>query len=57
VDFRQILEKILEFDQGIRFAAIFDRFGTLKEKIQRDGTSLMMDEYETVNMLREEGSS
>ena len=57
MDFRQILENIVEFDQRVRFAAIFDRFGTLKEKIQRDGTSLMMDEYDTKNMLREEVSS
>ena len=57
MDFRQILENIMDLDQGIRFAAIFDRFGTVKEKIQRAGTSLMMDEYDTENMLREEGSS
>ena len=57
MDFKQTLENILKLDQRIRFAAIFDRFGTLKEKIQRDGISLMMDENDTVNMLREEGSS
>lgn len=57
MNFKEILEKILEFDQDIRFAAVFDRFGTIKEKVQRDNTSLVLSEFETQNMLREAASS
>lgn len=57
MDFKEILEKILQFDNDIRFAAVFDRFGTIKEKVQRDNTSLMMNEFDTQNMLREAASS
>ncbi len=52
MNFKQLLEKILDFDQNIRFAAIFDRYGVIREKAQRDGTSPMLDEYDTQNMLR-----
>jgi len=52
LNFKQLLEKILDFDQNIRFAAIFDRYGVIREKVQRDGTSPMLDEYDTQNMLR-----
>ena len=54
---KQLLEKIMESDQSIRFVAIFDRFGMIKEKIHRDGASLMMDEWETQDMLRESADS
>ena len=50
MNFKQLLEKILDFDQNIRFAAIFDRYGVIREKAQRDGTSPMLDEYDTQNM-------
>ena len=57
MNFKQLLEKIMESDQNIRFAAIFDRYGMVREKIPRDGTSQMMDEFDTQNMLREAASS
>ena len=57
MNFKQLLEKIMESDQNIRFAAIFDRYGMVREKITRDGTSQMMDEFDTQNMLREAASS
>jgi len=53
MSFKQILERIVKSNQSIRFAAVFDRFGSINEKIHRDGASLMMDEYQTQNMLRE----
>ena len=46
MNFKQLLEKISKFDHNIGFTAVIDRYGMVKEKIQRDGTSSMMDEYE-----------
>ncbi len=57
MNFKQLLEKIIESDKNIRFAAIFDRYGIVREKIPRDDTSQMLDEYDTQNMLREAASS
>ncbi len=57
MNFRQLLEKIIESDKNIRFAAVFDRYGIVREKIPRDDISQMLDEYETQNMLREAASS
>ena len=57
MDCKDFLEKILEADNDIRFAAVFDRFGTIKEKVLRDDTSLVMDEFDTQTMLREAASS
>ena len=57
MNFRQLLEKIIESDKNIRFAAVFDRYGIVREKIHRDDTSQMLDEYENQNMLREAASS
>ena len=54
---KKILERILEFDKEIRFAAIFDRFGTIIEKVQRNNTSLVLDEFETQTMLRSAANS
>jgi predicted DNA-binding protein YlxM (UPF0122 family) len=56
VDFKQIVEEIIGFDKNIRFVAIFDRYGTIIEKVQNDGMSLMIDEYDTQSMLREAAS-
>jgi len=57
MNFRQILEKIIESDKNIRFAAVFDRYGIVREKIPREDIAQMLDEYETQNMLREAASS
>ena len=57
MDFNKLLENVINSDQSIRFAAVFDRFGNIKEKNHRNDTSLMMDEYDTQNMLREAASS
>lgn len=56
MDFKQIVEEIIGFDQNIRFVAVFDRYGTVIEEVCSDGASLMMDEYETQSMLREAAS-
>ncbi len=56
MNFKELLETIIQSNQDIRFTAIFDRYGTIKEKIQKDETSPMLDEYETKTMLREAAS-
>ena len=56
MNFKQLLVKIIESDSHIRFAAVFDRYGTIMRKIYRDGTVQMMDEIDTQNMLREAAS-
>ena len=56
MNFKQLLKIIIESDEHIRFAAIFDRYGMIKEKIQGDEVLPMLDEYETQNMLREAAS-
>ena len=57
MEFKSFLDKIIDSDSSLRFAAVFDRYGTIKEKSHKDGASLMMDEYETQNMLREAANS
>ncbi|MFQ5440607.1 MAG: hypothetical protein ACE5DL_04000 [Nitrosopumilaceae archaeon] len=57
MNYTQLLEKVMESDSKIRFVAIFDRHGMIIEKFYRDGTPMIMEEYETQNMLREAASS
>jgi hypothetical protein len=57
MEFKQLLDKLIDSNPSLRFAAVFDRYGTIKEKSHKDGASLMMDEYETQNMLREAANS
>jgi hypothetical protein len=56
MDFKKIVDEIIRFDNNIRFVAIFDRYGTIIEKVHSDGTSLMIDEFDTQSMLREAAS-
>ena len=56
MEFNQLLEKILKAQKSIRFAAVFDKYGTIIEKIQRKDTTPLIDKYETQNMLREAAS-
>ena len=54
---RQFLEKIIDSDPSIRFAAVFDRFGTIKDKLHRNDSPLFLSEFDTQIMLREAASS
>ena len=56
MNFKELLEKLIESNEHIRFVAIFDRFGMILEKVRKDETIQMLDEYETQTMLREAAS-
>lgn len=56
MNFKELLEMIIKLSEDIRFTAIFDKYGMIVEKIRRDETSLMLDEYDTQTMLREAAS-
>jgi len=57
-NYKQLLEKIIQSDDIIRFTAICDTsFGTIEEKLQRDGQSLLLNEYDTDKLVREGVSS
>jgi len=57
MDFKHLLNKIINLDQNIRFALIFDSLGKIIYKDQRSGLSLILDGVETQNMVREASSS
>jgi len=57
-NYKQLLEKIIQSDDIIRFTAICDaNFGTIEEQLQRDGQTLLLSEYDTDKLIREGVSS
>lgn len=52
-----LLKKIVEIDDSVRFAAICNKFGEITSKFPRDGVTLHLNEYETSKLLREACSS
>jgi len=56
-NYKKLLEKIIQSDDIVRFASICDRFGTIEEKLQRDGQSLLLNEYDTDKLVKEGASS
>ena len=57
-NYKKLLEKIIQSDGIIRFTAICNTsFGTIEEKLQRDGQSLLLSEYDTDKLVREGVSS
>ena len=53
----QLLKKIVELDDSIRFGAICNKFGEITAKFPRDGITLHLNEYETSKLLREASNS
>ncbi len=53
----QLLKKIVELDDSIRFGAICNKFGEITSKFPRDGVTLHLNDYETSKLLREACSS
>jgi hypothetical protein len=52
-NYKQLLEKIIQSDDIIRFTAICDtNFGTIEEQLQRDGQTLLLSEYDTDKLIR-----
>ena len=56
-NYKNLLEKIIQSDDVIRFALICNEFGTIDEKSQRNGESLLLSEYDTDKLVREGVSS
>ena len=57
INYKNLLEKIIQSDNVIRFALICNEFGTIEEKSQRNGGSLLLSEYDTDKLVREGVSS
>ena len=53
----QLLKKIVELDDSIRFGAICNKFGEITSKFPRDGVTLHLNDYETSKLLREASNS
>jgi len=56
-NYKKLLEKIIQSDDIVRFASICDRFGTIEEKLQRGGQSLLLNEYDTDKLVSGGASS
>ncbi len=46
-NYKDLLEKIIQSNDTIRLAAICGTFGTISEKVQRDGITLLLNEKDT----------
>ena len=53
----QILEKIIQNENNVRFGAICNRHGEITTKNLRPGITSHLNEYETSKLLREAASS
>ena len=52
INYKKLLEKIIQSNDIIRFALICDQSGAVKEKLPRDGLSLLLDEYDTDKLMK-----
>jgi len=52
-DYKEILEKIIQSDKMVRFAIIYDRFGSIEVKLEREGQHLLLNENDTDSLARE----
>ena len=53
----QLIKKIVDLDNSIRFGAICNKHGEITTKFPREGVSLNLNEYETSKLLREAANS
>ena len=53
----ELIKKIIDLDNSIRFGAICNKHGEITTKLPRDGVSLHLNEYETSKLLREAANS
>jgi len=51
--YKNLLEEIIQSDDAIRFTAICLNFGTITEKLQRDGITLLLSEKDTEKLADE----
>jgi hypothetical protein len=52
INYKKLLEKIIQSNDIIRFASICDQFGAVKEKLSRDGLPLLLNEYDTNKLAK-----
>ncbi len=52
-NYQNLLKKIIQSNEAVRLAAICLNFGTISEKVQRDGVSLLLSEQDTEKLVRE----
>ncbi len=51
--YKNLLEEIIQSNNAIRFTAICLNFGTITEKLQRDGVTLLLSEKDTEKLVDE----
>jgi len=49
--YKNLLEEIIQSNDAIRFTAICLNFGTITEKVQRDGITLLLNEKDTEKLV------
>ena len=52
-NYKNLLEEIIQSNSAIRFTAVCGNFGTITEKLQRDGVSLLLSEKDTEKLVDE----
>jgi len=52
-DYQNLLKKIIQSNEAVRLAAICLNFGTISEKVQRVGITLLLSEQDTEKLVRE----
>ena len=52
-NYKNLLEEIIQSNDAIRFTAICLNFGTITEKVQRDGITLLLNEKDTEKLVGE----
>jgi len=51
--YKNLLEEIIQSNNAIRFTAICLNFGTITEKLQREGVTLLLSEKDTEKLVDE----
>jgi len=52
-EYKKLLEKIIQSNDMIRFAIIYDKFSSIEEKLEREGQNLLLNENDTDSLARE----
>lgn len=52
-DYKKLLEKIIQCNDIVRFAVIYDKFGSIEEKLQKEGIRILLNEIDTDSLARE----
>lgn len=52
-DYKKLLEKIIQCNDIVRFVVIYDKFGSIEEKLQKEGIRILLNEIDTDSLARE----